>query len=175
MQLLRRFGAHCSGRVRGKCVWRKKWTDVVKWQCQVGKDLGVMKRSFRKTSKARFSSNVSFFIVEVVGISDYWVGFLIMRGALVWIFGRPPVLSWYRPYSVTADSSYSCVVSEMYSDIVGGGVSIPHPPSPTAKSICGSTSSFRSIRHEHSDFSFIRFVGMAWRHDMARYIFGTDH
>jgi hypothetical protein len=35
------------------------------------KDLAVMERRFRKTDTASGSSNLSFFIVEVVGMSDY--------------------------------------------------------------------------------------------------------
>jgi hypothetical protein len=52
---------------------------------------------------------------------------LNIRGALVCKFGRLPALCWYKPCSDTVDSWCSCVVSEMYSDVVGGSVSVSHP------------------------------------------------
>jgi hypothetical protein len=86
-----------------------------------------MKKGFRKTGKARVSSNSSFLLLKLWGCPTTESASLIMRGALVWIFGRHPVLCWYKPFSATTDSWCSCVVSEMYSDVVGGDVSVPHP------------------------------------------------
>jgi hypothetical protein len=68
-----------------------------------------------------------FLLLNLWGCTTTELASVIMRGALVWVSGRPPVLCCYKPCSATADSWCSCVISEMYSDVVGGCVSVPRP------------------------------------------------